>query len=385
MSNFVYVMAAGVALFVLGGVIAGVTDVPSVDGTEPGETEDEALHTTEIGVIGTMEQDFRVKSFGAVNVSYRSPTKTVDQRDELQLSRGAFDAGDSEFISFEAQQPENMTVSFSVAQARRYGDLVLTLNGNEERTVQPEPGRSHEVTFSNVTKGTNNLLIELEGPGYRFWSSTMYDLRDFEVTVEDMAVQRNTKTFRVYEYEWDGFDTGEVRFNVESATREHPLQIDINGNQIYEASPIDRALTEDTSFTREGTGLSPGENTISFYTQPGAQYQLDSAELEIQFFGSPAQRTVTKEFQLPQNEYRRLGEEQGRLSFDVERIGLEREVTVELNDRSYTLTPDSGTNHLYFGRDNVSAGANEISFTTDGNYEISELRVDVGAYEAGDE
>lgn len=381
MSNFVYVMAAGVALFVLGGVIAGVTDIPSVDGT-PDETEtDDAIFATEIGVVGTVEQDFRVKSFDDVNVSYQSPTTTVAQQDELRLTRGAFDEGETEFVSFEAQEPESLTVSFSVAQARPYGDLIVTLNGEEERRIQPEAGRTEEVTFENVTEGENTILMELEGPGYRFWSSTMYDLRDFEVTVEDMAVRKNTKTFRVYEYEWDGFDTGEVRFDVDSAIREAPLTIEINGNQIYERSPVDRALAESTSFTREGTGLSPGENTISFYSQPGAQYQLSGTEMELQFFGSPAQRTVTEEFQLPEAAYRRLGDQQGKISFDVERIGLSREVTVTLNDREYTVTPDSGTNDLFFERGDVSQGTNELSFTTDGNYEISELRVDVGDFE----
>lgn len=383
MSNFVYVMAAGVALFVLGGIIAGVTDIPAVDTGETAEG-DGGLFSTEIGVIGTVEQDFRVVDFGDINVSYRSPTKTVDQQDELRLIGGAFDEGDTKFVSFDVQDPEDLTMSFSVAQARPYGDLIVTLNGEEERTLQPEAGRTHEVTFSNVTEGTNNILMEVEGPGYRFWSSTMYDLRDFEVTVDDMAVRRNTKTFRVYEYEWDGFDTGEIRFDIDEAVREYPLVIEINGNQVYEASPIDRALTENTSFTRDGTGLSLGENTISFYSQPGAEYQLTGTELDIQFFGSPAQRTVTEEFQLPEDAYRRLDEELGKISFDVNRIGLDREVMVELNDREYTVDPSTGTNDLMFTRDDVSQGTNELSFTTDGNYEISEVRIDVGQFDTAE-
>ncbi len=379
MSNFTYVLMAGVALFVVGGMIAGMSDGPAVE-VENGDGDgSDALFHADLGVIGDINSTSRTIRIGDTSVEYRSPNTTVEELDEVRISKGAFSEAQTELIRFEAREPVNARLSFAVAGARTAGEFAVIVNGDRQHSMTLEAGREYDLELTNLSEGSNTVLLTAEGPGLRLWTSTEYTLQDLSLTVTDDAVRRNLNTFRLYEYEVDGFDTGTITFAVdESPTRTAPLNIDINGNEVYEGSPVMRNLPYESSFQAATHGLRPGENTLSFYTEPGAAYELSNVVMDIQFYANTRQRTVTESFDIGEVAYRLMDEEDGGvISFNIERIGVSGDITISLPNDEFTVTPETGGEQtITFDRSAINKGSNEISITTSGTYEITDFTVD---------
>ncbi|MDY6770591.1 MAG: hypothetical protein SV186_01390 [Candidatus Nanohaloarchaea archaeon] len=380
MSNFAYVVMAGAALFVVGGIIAGTSDMPGINVEGDDSTPDGALLKTDLGVIGNINSSSRTISFGTKDIEYQSPNKTVQGYDRLVVSKGMFSSANSTLVQFTARQPDALFLTFTVAGARPIGDLVVKLNGETVRTLKPDAGERRTIKLTNISKGTNTVLLTAKGPGYQFWTSTRYEMRDVTFTLKDDAVRKNLDTFRLYNYEVEGFDTGTVRFFVNEDVRATaPLKVDINGETIWTGTPIKRNLPYTVSFASATTGLHPGENTISFYSQPGAQYTLSNVQMDVQYLATTNTQTVQKTFNIPLVKYQLFGKQDGKIAFDIERIGVRAPITIKLPHKTFTVTPDTGgTKTLTFSKSAVNQGQNTVTITTSGNYEIGNFTISVG-------
>lgn len=382
MSNFAYVLMAATALFVVGGLIAGVSDTPSLQTVDSDEASEKGvLFSKDFGNIGNVSFSSRTLPDGLpwqIDVEYTSPNKSVASYNQLEMSRGAFSDEESELVNFEAQEPKALYVEFAVEEARPYGEMLFILNGHTERRLTPTVGKSYSVKLTNFSAGKNTLLLATEGPGYRFWSSTMYQLRDVRVFVKDEAVRKHTQSFRIFEYELDNFDQGTVQFKVENTKATAPLRVEINENLVWEGSPIPRASPYERTFSKAEHELRPGENTISFYSEPGAEYDITDAILTLDYYSTIYQRTVEEDFEVSQVKYQLFrGDRKGRISFNVDSIGVNRPITLELNNRTYEFTPEGGQNVLEFAKEDIRPGTNTVRITTSGSYEISDFRVQI--------
>ncbi len=374
MNNFGYVLLIGVAIFIVGGILAGV-DTGS-DSTPINDTDEDAFFNKDIGFIGDLNVDSRTAfQRNDLVIEHRSPNTTVESFDEFTIKKGAFAGEESQLVRVDARQPEAIYVEFTVADASPSAPLRFIVNGHEEASITPQKGKSYTVKIENVTEGRNNLLLETDNPGARFWSSTSYTLQDVDVILKDRAVEKNTQSFRVYPYEIDGFDTGQISYLInEDVVSTAPMRIDINGQNIETRRPVAQPSPYEISFSKAGTNLRPGENTISFYTEPGASYTLSNVNLEIQHFTSTQRGTITEKFDIPTTDYQFIGDD-GIIRFRVRQIGVREPVTMTLNERTYEFTPESGINTLQFSKDDVNSGQNTLQISTSGSYEITGLTV----------
>jgi len=377
MSTFQYGLMAVLAIFIIGGLLAGM-DVSAPSYSYDSNDSDDGLVTVDIGRMGDLNSTTRTAlQRDTVDIAYQSPTTTT-ALDPVTVTKGTFSDGETALRRFETQEPTAAYLSFTVTDAVTDGPLTIMLNGDKERELEPEEGQTYTIPLVNYTKGTNKLFFRTEKQGMAFWRDTEYTLDDISVTVTDEAVRKNTMTFRAYPYEVTGFDRGTVRYFVtDDVQATEPLTFEINGNKLANAQrqPAKRGLPYEFTFSSEATNLHPGENTLSVYTQPGSEYTLSNLQLQLQFFTSTQRNTVQKTFDIPVYRYRALTGG-GIIRFNVKEVGVREPVTITLNDREYTLTPDAGTNTLEFSRDDISRGENTIRITTDGNYEIPTLTVD---------
>ncbi|MDY6777416.1 MAG: hypothetical protein SVU32_02015 [Candidatus Nanohaloarchaea archaeon] len=378
MTDFTYVALGATALFVIGGLIAGMTDAPGAGVETPGDNASvKMLFEKEIGVIGDLNETPRTV-FGpqTIEVEYRSPNKTVMQTDSLTIRKGGFGEPNAKIINFDAMRPEALYVTFTVAGSNPSGDLIFKLNGHTEKRFRPDEGRTYTVKLTNFSAGRNTLFITTEDTGYTFWSPTKYALRDVKVQVKDMAVRKNTKTFIMYPYQLPGFKRGTIEFFVrESPTATAPLKIDINGNMVMERSPVKRNLPYTTQFSKAGTDLHPGENTISFYTKPGASYTLSTVTATVEYFVTTQTRQVSDTFTIPLVTYRLMGADAAQIRFDVEAVNVPGQMRIQVNNKTYTLQPGVGTRTIQVSKEVLQQGENEVRLTTSGSYKIKNFRI----------
>ncbi len=372
-SEFVYVLAAGLTVLVVGGVLAGFADSSVSQGDGVDADADAPVMSASLGTIGTIEATSRTVQFGDVTVQARSRTSEVASRDTVTVGSNVFGAS-TERLTFEAEQDGKAHIAFTPSSATSPENLVVTVNG--ERVQVPDFTTGEEVTITvSIPAGENTVAFSAERPGSRVWRTPSYTREGVAV---DVTAPRLVRPFRAYDYEIRGFDRGELRFSLtEDVIRDEPLEIQMNGNTVFSQTPVKRALPYTTTFFSNTTGLSAGENVLSISTGGRSSYPLDNLQVTLYFFAGTQQRTVVKEFDLRPAEYRKLGADNGRLTLTVDRVTLRRPVTVQLPNATFTRTLDAGENTFTFGQQAVTEGPNQVTVATDGSYRIPEMTVSV--------
>lgn len=373
MSNFLYVIGAAAAIFVLGGILAGFA---AQTGPAGGQGQGNFIFMERIGVVGTTQPTTRGIDLGSVTVEAQSPNETVAERDSITVSSGTFDQS-SEVIEFEASSPRRVYISFVPTESSDPSRLRVEMNGNALPVPSYETGERVTISTSNVKRGNNVIKIGGTDPGAAFWNSNQYTLQNVDVILDDLQHTRIIKPFTVNGYEIQGFDHGEVRFTVsEDVDRSSPLHIRLNGNTVYEGTPIKRALPYRFSFYANTSGVTVGENTLSFSTSGNARYPLSNIRMNIFYYASDRVYTKTRTFTLSQSQYDRLkGGSEGRFRYVVNTILLDRPLEIRLPNRTITETPQPGENVVTFDADDVHPGKNEFGLATDGSYQISNVTI----------
>ncbi len=373
-SEFIYVLGAGLTVLVLGGLLAGFAgDVSPGDG----ETVEEPVFQESIGTIGEIQASSRTVSFGDLTVEDSSPNTTATTRDAVRVGSNVLGSS-TEIIEFNAQRPRKAYISFIPSRSASPEDLVVELNGEEMEVPDYETGERVTLSSDNVEKGSNVVRIAAREPGLAVWKMPAYTLENFEVTVNDRGNSQVLKPFRAYPYEVEGFDRGEIRFSVtEDVVSTEPLRIDINGDTILDRKTIKRPRPYTQTFFSNTTALTAGENVLALRTSGDASYTVDNLELTMQFIAGETRRSVTRNFELSGSDYDSIGEDNGRVHLQVDRVILERPVTVHLNNRSFTRSLTPGTNTFKFGQEAVSEGDNSFRMTTEGSYRLTSVNISI--------
>lgn len=374
-SEFLYVAGAGLAVLIVGGVLAGfVAEAPA---GQDGQAS-EFIFAEEIGTVGAINATSRTPVEGwNPSVTRGEPNATAAERGRIHVGANVLGAS-ADIIEFEATRPERAYIRFVAAEASSPDSLVITVNGERLDLPDFEPGEEVAVSTDAVQQGTNIVRVTADTPGLAFWQMPAYTLRNVNVIVQDPANAAAYRPFRAFDYEVAGFDRGELRFSVtEDVTATEPLVATINGNEIMTRTPISRALPYTVEFSANGTGLAPGENVLSFTTTGDADYTLDNVRLTLYYFASDRRRTVTRTVDISSDDYSRLGTENGRITVDVDRVMLARQATVRLGNATFTRELTGGPNTFRFGRDDVTQGENELSLSTPGSYRISNVTVGI--------
>ncbi len=372
-SEFLYVAGAGLAILIVGGVLAGfVAEAP--DST--GEVSGDFIFSEELGTIGTINATSRTPIDGwDATVTRGEPNRTAVERGRIHVGASILGAS-ADIMEFEATAPRRVYIRFVAAEASSPEDLEITVNGEQVDIPDFEPG--DEVTLSSdaVEEGTNVIRVTARNPGLAFWKMPGYTLRNVDVIVDDRANEAALRPFRAFDYEVAGFDRGELRFSItEDVNATEPLVASINGNEVMRRTAITRALPYTATFSANGTGLTPGENVLSLRTSGDADYRLENVRVTLYYFATDRQRTVTRTVPLSSSDHGRIGEDGGRIIVDVDRVMLRRPATIRFGDATFERELNGGENTFTFGQDDVESGDNELSISTSGSYQIRNFTI----------
>ncbi len=375
MAKFQYVLAAAIFVMLLFSFYADY-ESPERDIRE-NET-DKYLVTENFGWIGESETTSRnIMNKERLDITYESPNRTLESFDSMQVQKGFPRDTVSKTVDLEMVEPENLYIVFTVEDANHHGDLEFSIDGELIKSFEPEKGRRHTVKISDLESGSSTLRISAEeSPSHVFWTANSYSLRDVDIILEDYAVQKNIETFRIHDYELTGFDRGSIEFYVREDTEAvSPLLIDINGNTVFERSPVARPTSYNAEFSKSEADLSPGENVVSIYSSPDVNYRLENLNVDIHYITTTDRTTVETSFELPFLKYQFLSEEEGVIEYYVENRGVGEELEITLPNNEFVQTPRVGWNEIRFSKDDVDRGENTVQLTTSGSYEISDFRV----------
>lgn len=374
-SEFVYALAAGLVVLIAGGFLAGYSDFQP---QQPSGPDGDHVFSESIGLVGEAEPTSRLIDLGDVEVQQVSPNTTAVERSQVAVRSKLF-GRTAETMTFEATDPREAYVSFVPQKMGNPGQLVVRVNG--ERVAMPDFSVGEPVTVSSETveEGLNSVTVTVEDQGLAFWRTPSFNLQEFAVVVDDRSREQIYKPFRVYDYEIQGFDRGKVSFFItrDDTLRDGPLTVRVNGDTVMKRTPISRPRPYETEFFANTTDLTAGENVLTVSTAGNAFYPLEDLRLRLSFLADTEERTVNRAFNLSSSEYSSLEDGGGTVVIDVDRMVLQRDVTVSIPNREFTRTLSAGENVFSFGQDAVNEGENQLSISTDGTYRINELRVSV--------
>lgn len=371
MESFVYVLMAGVGIFLLAGLISGI---PQFQLQTSGP---ETVLRADIGLVGNRQKTVSKFDLGDITVGAERGREIIRQFDRKVIKNGII-ARDSLEVEFETNRPEKADLSFKVKDTNKYSDLIVELNGKE--VASSVYGENYEVEkeLQKLKDGKNRLTIKAGGSPARIWAPTTYILQDLKLEVVDHSEHDFSEDFRLHDYEIKGFDRGEIVYFLKDTVREEPLRMDINNNQVYSARPYRRAAPYNASFNLKDSDLHIGENKIEVDTGPASSYRLENVELRIFYYAEAVQDKVVREFDLSKEVYGRLkrGDTQGKITFTAKRL-LRGDFKLEIYNKTMDYQPKIGENTIYFDHSAVRQGENKISLITDGSYEINSFKIEV--------
>lgn len=381
MSQFVYVVVGATAILVAGGLFAGFA--PQAPGADiPGEGE--SLFFEQIGTVGALvdaEPSTRDIRLGNFVVEERSPNSTAFQQDEIRVRNTAF--GEEEAtVTFDAFRPQKAYFRFISTRATSPEHLIMTVNGEQI----PVPDFQHDtratipIDEQYLEQGENVIRISVRDPGWAFWQRPAFVFEDVQLVLNDLEHREVMMPFEAFDYEVEGFARGELQFAVQDATiRDEELDIRMNGNPVTSRLPVQRAEPYTINFFANTTGLRFGENVLSFRTSGDSQYPLSNVRLSLIYHAQTERHTVLRDIDITEQQYDALGRDdrEGRISFDVDRIFVERPLTVEFGEMSTDFTPSPGENTRTFDQEHLHPGENEMRLATDGAYRINDFNVSI--------
>ncbi len=363
--DFLYVLAIALGLIVILSAVA--VFMPSTPGGSGGN---QTVADFTLGTIGYSEDEPRSSSLGTFTVG---ETQQESLRDvpQLEISASLFSASREELNimvpDYLMDSMRDVLVTFRVHETNQYGNLRIKWNGMEVYSDNPPRG---EVSFKiqpNYVRESNSMEIECDGPGFAFWASNVYTLREFDVSLEYGPARHIAFTMMPGEIET--LSRGELSF---IGFGDSDLRVKINGYKLWEKTPDG---VETVVFNYTGAPLKTGDNIITLEC-PGGEVTLNNAKLDLYVLTNQVTRSRT--FELTESQYDLLDNQgyTGEVRYDVDAVNRPGRLDVSLNDEDLEVTlPFRGWNSVPFTTDEAQEGLNTLEFSGTGYWDIGEVRI----------
>ncbi len=370
--TFLIVIAVGLLIFVVGGLLADRFHQGAI-------TPKDLLLSSNFGKLGNTQSTFTDISLGDFSVGVTRANKTLRETEYYTIKNGIFSKKEYE-VDFNANDPEYAFLSFNILDTNLYGRLIIELNGKIELNTKVMASAPVKLNLKDVQPGKNKLIIKAQSSGIRFWAPTIYELKNIKLILNDYGIHKFKKIFTIHNYELQGFDRAELSFFVTKAEREEPLTIKVNGHTIYNQKPYIRPVPYTAVFYLNETNLKLGENVLEVATTAKSLYNIENALLKIFYFGVPNQTIVKRTFFVSSAQYKKISKQkyQGLIQFDNKvylRGNLEITLKNETNNHTFDVFPTSGLNRIFFDKEEISRGENEVVIATDGSMEINNFEI----------
>ncbi len=262
---------------------------------------------------------------------------------------------------------KGVKIVFNVHDTNKYGNLIISWNGKNDFFYNIADKRSYTVFIEpQYVKGTNSLEISCDGPGWRFWASSVYILRDVKVILEYGPAK--ILPFTLTDEEYRTFTKGVLSFrNYGTGV----LNIEVNGQPVFRGDPGEEKEIE---FDFLKSPINLGSNIITLVAENGT-FELERVKIDI--YTSVETVSKTRTFELTDEHYAVLKEGyRGVIEYDVNETEKQGLLVIKLNGNSLE-SPGTrkGPNQVYFTWNEAVVGQNKIEFSGTGNWYIGEVRI----------
>jgi len=230
----------------------------------------------------TISNIVRSIRLGDFSVSYLVGSQTINERNNFEISKGYFSEYPGTLVATMTQDTFAITtggeIVIDIEDTNGVGNFIVDLNGQEIYNQHTSPS---EITItldkSQILK-SNNVVLHAGLPGFRFWMSTVYKIKSVSLNVDVQGVVRKDVNFQLTQDEVNNFNFGKISFNIKryNPSAFNPLTVKINDAIIFDDRPT--LFTNSKTFGLE-VPLKVGTNTISFYVEQEAFYELNNVVL----------------------------------------------------------------------------------------------------------
>ena len=203
-------------------------------------TSDNNLLRKNPGRIDYLAQNKIEHPLPVITINTRTEGKVLAEKSIAKVKKGVFSEETSKLL-FSIPDFENTKgVMLSFKAEELDGKVKVSLNGELIYEDEPVSGNVLPIKLSeNLLDEDNEILFEVTSPGAAFWHTNSGLLKNIKVVADVTSVefQKSRNVFLVSDTEKKNLEKIELRFVPECDGLMGKLNIDVNGNNIYEGVP----------------------------------------------------------------------------------------------------------------------------------------------------
>ena len=227
--------------------------------------------------------------FNDFTVSYSLGSEVIASKEDVEVVKGSFANQPVKLVSEQMSDEKFSSITSGfiylvVDDTNSGGNLIVELNGKEMfRRVVGIGEINIPLEKSQINK-TNTVVVRTESPGWKFWMSTVYRIKNVKLGINYLGISSQEKTFSLEGAEANNFKYARVNFRVKNyLTPPQELIIKINDQVVFNEIPSLNIFREDFRKDIFGNPLSlnTGSNTLSFSMEKEGFYDLADVNLIV--------------------------------------------------------------------------------------------------------
>lgn len=332
----------------------------------------DVFYTSSVGTVGDSKGTFRHITIGSARIGlFKEESPAAEVEGPVTVARGILTAEDYIISVPKGALKESGALYFQVESTSGMGTLIAWVNGAAIWSGNPKAGEIVETRFAVEPGAANEVRFSVTSSGFRLWSPSIYELGKIRIRESEQVQMRQNFEFEVSKAEVDDWSMGRVVFQIaDSASRAvntPDLIVKMNNATIFAGKPAKGSLPVIVDFGKAAAAIRDGNNSLSFEIAGEGQYDIEGTEVII-FSNIEGRREPSFRFELTQDEVNGLRDEalNGVVTFRVISPGT---LSVSIVDASggekvllSEMSGNVGTVDLPFGRQQVTAGTNTLSF-----------------------
>jgi hypothetical protein len=226
---------------------------------------------------------FKEYSHPLPSVNLYSTTTAIEQEiaNSVYVKNGIFDKKISN-VTFMIDEPENINsvyLTFDLSQFRKNkGNLKIFLNDKLIFNKVVRDQLSEPILIKDNLERRNKLTFEVDGVGYKFWTTNEYELDDLKIFFDatDVSTQNSKNTFMVTESEKYNLELSKVKFSPDCSPRTvGRLNVYVNKILVFSSVP-DCGILNLVEIS--SSVIEAGTNQVIFESDKG-NYLIDHIEV----------------------------------------------------------------------------------------------------------
>lgn len=233
--------------------------------------------TVEVAVDVTQKAVEVSKTFdlGDFYVSYSEGTDNLASKEDAEVSKSYFSEHTINLVhgSIDDDRFSIITSGFItllIEDTNQAGNLIVEFNGKEVFNGKAVMGELNIPIEKSEIKKSNVVSIRAASPGWKFWMSTVYRMKNANFGINYQGGALVDKQFKLTSEETSKFRWGKLSFRVREYEQPNDLIIKINDWKIYRGVPS----TWSTIIFGQEVALEEGFNNVSFSLDRDAKYYL---------------------------------------------------------------------------------------------------------------